>query len=114
MKNKKLSIEYSAQKISVPCDTRKEDQAVGHFHRLQLIARITYYVGWICLACGFLVQLNIGTALLISLNVSKRNLFELSVVSFLICMASELRALALSDLESLTEMPRVNKKQRAA
>ena len=67
---------------------------MGHFVRLQLIGRVTYYLGWVALACGGLVHLNIGRALFIALSVNKRNLFELSVICFLICMASELRALA--------------------
>lgn len=68
---------------------------MGRFVRLQLIGRVTYYLGWIALACGGLVHLNIGIALFVALNLNKRNLFELSVVCFLISVASELRALAL-------------------
>ncbi|HEV2716689.1 MAG TPA: hypothetical protein VGU64_15615 [Terriglobales bacterium] len=69
---------------------------MGHFVRLQLIGRVTYYVGWIALVCGGLVHFEIARALFAALSVNKRNLFELSVVCFLICMASELRALALT------------------
>jgi hypothetical protein len=69
---------------------------MGHFDRLQLVGRITYYLGWIALLCGGLVQLNIGKALFVAISLTKRNLFEVSVVLFIICLASELRALALA------------------
>jgi hypothetical protein len=69
---------------------------MGHFARLQLVGRITYYLGWITLLCGGLVQLNIGRTLFMAVSLNKRNLFEVSVVLFVICMASELRALTLS------------------
>ena len=70
---------------------------MGHFARLQLVARITYYAGWIALACGSLVHLNVARNLFASIGLSQRNLFEVSVVCFLICVASELRALAVRD-----------------
>jgi hypothetical protein len=60
--------------------------------RLHLVGRITYYVGWITLAGGGLVHLNVASALFLAVNLTKRNLFEVSVVCFLICIASELRA----------------------
>jgi len=69
---------------------------MGHFARLQLVGRITYYLGWISLLCGGLVQLNIGKTLFMAVSLNKRNLFEVSLALFVICMASELRALALS------------------
>jgi hypothetical protein len=69
---------------------------MGHFDRLQFVGRTTYYLGWISLLCGGLVQLHIGTALFAAISLTKRNLFEVSVVLFIICMASELRALALA------------------
>jgi hypothetical protein len=69
---------------------------MGHFARLQLVGRITYYLGWISLLCGGLVQLNIGRAAFMALSLTKRNLFEVSVMLFVICMASQLRALALA------------------
>jgi len=68
---------------------------MGHFDRLQLVGRITYYLGWISLLFGGLVHLNIARTLFVTLSLSKRNLFEVSVVLFVICMASELRALAV-------------------
>ena len=68
---------------------------MDHVTRLQLIGRVTYYVGWIALACGGLLHLRIATNLFLAVSLTKRNLFEVSVVCFLICIASELRARAL-------------------
>ena len=83
--------------------------------RLQLVARVTYYFGWIALLCGLLVQLNIGRALLASMNVTRRNLFEASIVCFLICIASELRVLAAGKSEVSSRMlPTTVKTQAAA
>lgn len=65
---------------------------MGHFARLQLVGRVTYYLGWIALVCGGLVHLNIAKGMFLAMNLSKRNLFEVAVVCFLICIASELRA----------------------
>ncbi len=69
---------------------------MGHFDRLQLIGRITYYVGWIALIAGGLVQLNIAAKLFLAISLTKRNLFELSAICFVICIASALRALILA------------------
>ena len=69
---------------------------MGHFDRLQLVGRITYYLGWIMLLCGGLVQVNIGKTLFTAMSLTKRNLFEVSVMLFIICMATQLRALALA------------------
>ncbi len=68
---------------------------MSHTVRLRLIGRITYYLGWVALLCGGLLQLNIARTLFLALNLTKRNLFEASVICFLICIASELRAHAL-------------------
>jgi hypothetical protein len=78
--------------------------------RLHLVGRITYYVGWVSLLCGGLVQLNIAKALFMSVSLTKRNLFEVSVACFVICMASEVRALTMSE----KELPSVVKRQAAA
>jgi len=67
---------------------------MSHFARLQLVGRITYYLGWISLLLGGLVQLNIGRTMFLAMNLTKRNLFEVSVILFVICMATQLRALA--------------------
>ena len=64
------------------------------FARLQLIGRVTYYVGFLSLLCGGAVHLNIAKAMFLNVGLTQRNLFELSTVCFLICVASELRALA--------------------
>jgi hypothetical protein len=68
---------------------------MSHVIRLQLIGRVTYYIGWIALVCGGLFHLNIGTKLFLAMRLPQRNLLELGVVCFLICIASELRAHAL-------------------
>jgi hypothetical protein len=69
---------------------------MGHFDRLQLVGRITYYLGWIMLLCGGLVQLNIGKTLFMAMSLTKRNLFEVSLTLFIVCVATQLRALALA------------------
>jgi hypothetical protein len=74
--------------------------------RLHLSGRVTYYVGWIALFCGGLVHLNMGTVLFTSIRLTQRNLLEVSLVSFLICIASEVRALASTE----KELPSVVKK----
>jgi hypothetical protein len=68
---------------------------MSHVIRLQFIGRVTYYFGWIALICGGLLHLNFATKLFLAVNLSKRNLFEVSLGCFLICIASELRAHAL-------------------
>jgi hypothetical protein len=42
------------------------------------------------------VQVNIGKTLFMAMSLTKRNLFEISVMLFIICMATQLRALALA------------------
>lgn len=79
-------------------------------NRLHLVGRITYYVGWIALLCGGLVHLNIAKAQFLAVSLSQRNLFEVSVVCFVICVASEVRALASGE----KELPSLVKKQVAA
>jgi hypothetical protein len=82
---------------------------MSHFARLQLVGRITYYLGWVALLCGALVHVNVARTLFANIALTQRNLFEGSVVCFLICAASELRALALSG----NEAPSVVKKMAA-
>jgi hypothetical protein len=77
---------------------------MNHVTRLQLIGRLTYYVGWIALVCGGLVHLNIARALFMAVNLTKRNLFEVGAVCFLICIASELRARDSSGSEVSTAL----------
>ena len=75
--------------------------------RMHLVGKITYYLGLISLVCGGLVHLHIGTAMFAAISLSKRNLFELSVVCFILCMTSEVRALALDEkaLPSIVKRP---------
>ena len=65
---------------------------MNHVTRLQLIGRLTYYVGWIALVCGGLFHLNIARNPFMAVGLPQRNLFEVSVMCFVICIASELRA----------------------
>jgi hypothetical protein len=74
--------------------------------RLHISGRVTYYVGWIALFCGGLAHLNVATVLFTSIRLTQRNLLEVSIVSFLICIASEVRALASTE----KELPSVVKK----
>jgi len=68
---------------------------MDHLARLQFVGRVTYYLGWIAAVCGSLVHFSLATRMFISINLTQRNLFEASVLFFLICTASELRALVL-------------------
>jgi len=61
--------------------------------RLQLVARVTYYLGWIAALCGGLVHLGLGAAIFRSGALQKRNLLEASLMFFVICIASAARAL---------------------
>ena len=65
---------------------------MSHLARLQLVGRVTYYLGWVSLICGALFHLKVGQSLFLALSLTKRNLFEISVVCFVICVASQLRA----------------------
>jgi hypothetical protein len=56
------------------------------------------------------VQLNIAKSLFVAMSLSKRNLFEISVAAFIICVASEVRALVPSE----KELPGVVKRPVAA
>jgi hypothetical protein len=78
--------------------------------RLHLVGKLTYYAGWVTLLCGGLVQLNIAKAMFAAIGLTKRNLLEVSVVCFIICVASEVRALAPAE----KELPSVVKRQAAA
>ena len=68
---------------------------MDHLARLQFIGRVTYYLGWIAAVCGGLAHFSLATRMFISINLTQRNLFEASMLFFLICSASELRALVL-------------------
>jgi len=81
---------------------------MDHVARLQLVGRVTYYLGWIALLCGGLVHINIAKSLFMAIDLSQRNLFEVSVISFVICIASALRALPAAN-----EMPAAAKRSTA-
>jgi hypothetical protein len=72
-----------------------EDITMDSLSRLQLVGRVTYYLGWVAAVCGGLVHLTIGTALFRAITLSKRNLLEISIFFFIVAAASELRALVL-------------------
>jgi hypothetical protein len=78
--------------------------------RLHVVGKITYYLGWISLICGGLVHLGIGRAMFAALSLTKRNLFEVAVVCFVICLASEIRALGATE----KEVPVIVKRPAAA
>ncbi len=65
---------------------------MDHSTRLHFVGKATYYIGWVALLCGGLAHLSIATNLFLAMRLTQRNLFEVSVVCFLICIASELRA----------------------
>jgi hypothetical protein len=78
--------------------------------RLHVVGKITYYLGWISLVCGGLLHLGVGRPLFTALSLTKRNLFEVAVVAFVICLASEIRALGATE----KEVPVIVKRPAAA
>jgi hypothetical protein len=70
---------------------------MGHVAQMQLAGRIAYYLGLLALVCGGLVHLNIAKSLFLAATLTQRNLFEVSMASFMICIASEVRALGKND-----------------
>jgi Na+/proline symporter len=83
---------------------------MDYLARLQLVGRVTYYLGWIAALCGAFVHFQIATRMFAAINLTQRNLFEGSVLFFLICTASELRALVLARSQ---ELPKIVKRQAA-
>jgi len=79
---------------------------MSHLARLQLVGRVSYYLGWLALICGGLFHLKIGQPLFLALSLTKRNLFELAMVCFVICVASQLRANAPAENEAGTVVKR--------
>ena len=73
----------------------------------------TISVGF-ALVCGGLVHFRVVGPLFDAMNLTKRNLFEASVVCFLICMASELRALVPDKNEVSSGVTSIVKRQVAA
>lgn len=63
-------------------------------NRLKLTARITYYLGWIAAVCGGLAHFTVGAGMFRSINLPQRNLFEASIMFFVISIASAVRAVA--------------------
>jgi len=55
---------------------------------LLLVARITYYLGWITTICGGVVHFLAGVAAKFPVALAQRNLFEASVLLFIISIAS--------------------------
>ena len=63
--------------------------------RLQFIARVIYYLGWLTTILGALSHFSVRWNLrLDALHLTQRNLIEASVLLFMISMASELRFIA--------------------
>jgi hypothetical protein len=83
---------------------------IDHLDRMHLIGRGTYYLGWIAAILGAFVHFKFAARLFSSMNLSQRNLFEASVLFFLICTASEIRALVPP---RSYELPVITKKQAA-
>jgi hypothetical protein len=71
-----------------------EDSNMDSAARLQLIARVTYYIGWLAALCGAFVHFGLGAAMFRSVDILKRNLFEASVMFFIISIASAARSVA--------------------
>lgn len=72
--------------------------------RLQLVSRITYYLGWLATVLGALSHFGLGKRL-DAINLPQRNLLEASALLFIICMASELRARAAAS-NVISSVPR--------
>lgn len=64
--------------------------------RLQLVSSLTYYLGWLSALCGAAVHFGLGAGMFRSMDLPQRNLFEGSVLLFLISTASVVRAGAAS------------------
>lgn len=79
---------------------------MGHLARLQLVGKVTYYLGWLSLVGAALVHLGVGRAALASMSLTKRNLLETAVVFFVICIASEIRATTPAEIEARSVVKR--------
>jgi hypothetical protein len=77
---------------------------------LDVTGRSTYYLGWITALAAALIHFARLDRLLVPVNLSTRNLLEASVIFFLACAASELRAL---DIAATGQMPRATRGQAA-
>lgn len=65
-------------------------------NNLQQIARVSYYLGWVFALVGAVAHFGLQTPIFRSTTLSQRNLFEGSVMFFLISAVSVLRAGASS------------------
>ena len=64
--------------------------------RLHLVARICYYLAWLSAALAVLIHLlRLDLKVSEMTHVSGRNLLESAVLLFVICIASEARALGM-------------------
>lgn len=64
--------------------------------RLRLVSRISYYVAWLSAALAVVIHLaNVDMKLSQIIHVSARNFLEAAVLLFVICIASEARAMGL-------------------
>ena len=64
--------------------------------RLRLVSRICYYLAWFSAALAVLIHVSrLDLKISEITHISARNLLETAVLLFLICIASEVRALAL-------------------
>jgi hypothetical protein len=70
---------------------------MDHVARLHLVARTTYYLGWITAILGALMHVAKIETLL---SAWPRNFLEASFLLFVICMACEIRAVALTPKSS--------------
>lgn len=78
--------------------------------RLHVIGKITYYLGWISLISGGLLHVNLAKGIFLALNLTQRNLLEIGAVCFMICVASEVRAVTATE----KEIPVIVKRPAAA
>jgi hypothetical protein len=74
---------------------------VDNITRMHWVASITYYLGWIAAVCGALVHFNVAIKTFLALRLSQRNLFEASVIFFVICVASTLREVAYASRKTM-------------
>jgi len=83
---------------------------MDHARRLQMVARACYYLGWALALFAFAdVALKLDKSLIASIGISGRNLLEASFLFFLICTASQVRAIGAAPDEN----PPLSKKQAA-
>jgi hypothetical protein len=68
---------------------------VDRVKRLQTISKACYYLGWLLAALATIIHVTkLDNWLADALRISGRNLLEGSLLLFIICLASEARAIA--------------------